>query len=582
MDSIGEECSAVVLVGGLGTRLLPFTEKVPKPMIDIHGKPFLEYKLNTLKKHGITKIILCVAYLGEKIRDYFGNGENFGLDITYSYEKELLGTAGAIKNAEQLIKTDYFIVTNGDTYSEINFQDMIFTHKNFNYPITMAISKATNPKEQELINIKNREIIGFYRRETKEHAEELEKKQELLINAGTYILNREVLNLIPFNKKVSLENEIFPLFIGKILGFRYKGYIKDIANSKFCEEFKEDLLKKTDKSILDTRTPERLKTIERNDFGDKMRILITGAGGMMGSHMFDFLIAKGHNVFGIDFVPTTDIKELNPEANYIECDIRDRNKLTNILSKIKPEIIFHLAAQSFPTVSWERPEYTLQTNVLGTMNLFEAVKELKLNTIILNAGSSAEYGYVSEKEVPIKEERELKPLHPYGVSKVAQELLAYQYYKNFGIKSVTIRIFNTTGPKKINDVCSDFTKQIIMMEKSLQNPVLRVGNINTKRPITDVRDMIEGFWLAANKCDFGERYNISGDKIYLIKDIIEILRELTNVKFDIFVDPNLMRSTDEPIIYGDSTRFKEKTGWSQKIEIKTTLTDMLNYWRKKL
>jgi len=578
---IPQDITAIILAGGLGTRLRPITETIPKVMVDVDGKPFLEYKLEILKKCGIKKIILCIGYLGEKVKDYFGDGKNFGLDINYSYEKELLGTAGAIKNAEHLIKTDYFIVTNGDTYLDINFQDMVFTHKNFNYPITMAVSKATNPIEQELIKIQNREITGFYRRETKEHKEELNKNKKPLMNAGTYILNKEVLKMIPSNKHVSLEKEIFPLFVGKIMGFLHEGYIKDIANCQFYEEFKEDLKKDFDKSILEIRPSESLKTNGKFNFNNKMRILVTGAGGMMGSHMLDFLIAKGHSVLGIDFIPTTELRELNKEASYIECDIRDKDKLTNILNQFKPEIIFHLAAQSFPTVSWERPEYTIQTNILGTVNLFEAVKQLKLDSIILNAGSSAEYGYVREDEVPIKEERELRPLHPYGISKLAQELLAYQYYKNFGIKSVTIRIFNTTGPKKINDVCSDFTRQIVMMEKGLQKPILNVGNINTKRTITDVRDMIEGFWLAVNKCEFGERYNISGDKIYLIKDLIEILRELTLVKFDIAVDPNLIRPTDEPVIYGDSTRFKEKTGWHQKIEIRTTLNDMLNYWRQK-
>lgn len=147
---------------------------------------------------------------------------------------------------------------------------------------------------------------------------------------------------------------------------------------------------------------------------------------------------------------------------------------------------------------------------------------------------------------------------------------------------MTIRIFNTTGPKKINDVCSDFTKQIVLMEKGFQEPILRVGNINTKRAITDVRDLIEAFWLAVHKCDFGERYNVSGERVYLIKDIIEILRELTNIKFELYEDQSLMRPTDEKIIYGDSTRFKGKTGWSQNIDIRTTLRDMLDYWRKNL
>jgi GDP-mannose 4,6-dehydratase len=429
----------------------------------------------------------------------------------------------------------------------------------------MAVTYATNPLEQELIKVDGGKVTEFYRRNTFSHGEFLKKELKPLINSGVYVFNNSILNLIPSDEKVSLEKEIFPSLLGKIGSFEYKGYSKDIANIQLCNEL-----------------GQYLKMIGESDLGERKNIFVTGAGGMMGSHILDFLVAKGHNVLGIDFVPTTDIRELNKGALYVECDIRDKEKLINLLDKFKPDIIFHLAAQSFPTVSWERPEYTAETNILGTINLFEAVKKLKLNSIILNAGSSAEYGYINSEDIPVKENRELRPLHPYGVTKVAQELLAYQYYKNFGIKSVTIRIFNTTGSKKINDVCSDFTKQIVLMEKGLQEPVLRVGNINTKRAITDVRDMIEGFWLAVNKCEFGERYNISGERLYLIKDIIDLLKQLTNIKFSLYEDPALIRPTDEAVIYGDSTRFKEKTGWSQKIDIKTTLNDMLEYWRKKL
>jgi GDP-mannose 4,6-dehydratase len=552
-----KECQALILAGGLGKRLRPITETIPKPMVEINGKPFLEHILNHLKKYGIRKIILCVGYLGDKIEEYFGDGRKFGLEIKYSYEQELLGTAGAIKNAEHLIETENFIVLNGDTYSLIDIDALLKSH-NPNFLLTMVVTPATNPQEQELVEVENGKIIRFLRRNTLEHEKYLEKNSIPLINAGFYVFNKSILNLIPKNEKVSLEKEIFPSLIGKIGSFEYKGYFKDIADSQLCKELEEYF---------------KIK---------RMNILVTGAGGMMGSHILDFLVEKGHNVLGIDFVPTTDIKQLNPKATYVECDIRDRNKLTNLLNWFKPNIIFHFAAQSYPTVSWQRPEYTIETNVLGTINLFEAVKELNLDTIILNAGSSAEYGYVEEKDVPVKENRELKPLHPYGVSKVAQELLAYQYYKNFGIKSITIRIFNTTGPKKINDVCSDFTKQIVLMEKGFQEPILFVGNVNTKRAITDVRDLIEAFWLAVHKCDFGESYNVSGEKLYLIKDIIEILRELTPIHFDIQVDQKLIRPTDEPVIYGDSTKFKEKTGWAQKIDIKTTLKDMLDYWRKNL
>ena len=313
-----------------------------------------------------------------------------------------------------------------------------------------------------------------------------------------------------------------------------------------------------------------------------MNIFVTGIGGMMGSHLADFLIEKGHTVTGIDLNPTTDLKELNPKTKYIKCDIRNGKKLTKIIKKANPEVIFHLAAQSYPTVSWEQPEYTMETNVLGTVNLFEAVKKLQLNAIILNACTSGEYGYIQEHEVPVKESKELKPLHPYGVSKVAQEFLAHQYFKNFNIKSISVRIFNTTGPKKVNDVCSDFTKQIVLMEKGKQEHVLRVGNTETRRAITDVRDILQAFLLAVEKAQPGETYNLSGEKVYSINDIIKMLRTLTTVQFETQQDPKLVRSTDEPIIYGDSSKFKKQTNWQQQIPLEKTLKDMLDYWRKKL
>src|SRR3989338_5228434 len=189
----------------------------------------------------------------------------------------------------------------------------------------------------------------------------------------------------------------------------------------------------------------------------------------------------------------------------------------------------------------------------------------------------SQYGFVREDEVPVKESREMKPLHPYGVSKVAQEGLAHQYAKNFGIHGFTMRIFNTTGPRKVNDVCSDFTKQIAAIELGLQEPIIRVGNLNTKRAITDVRDEIRGFYLAMQKAEPGAAYNISGAKAYLIKDILDMALNYSNVKPEIRVDPTLLRPTDEPIIFGDSTKFISLTGWKKKITNEKTVRNMIDY-----
>jgi len=311
-----------------------------------------------------------------------------------------------------------------------------------------------------------------------------------------------------------------------------------------------------------------------------VRNWVTGAAGFMGDYLVETLVNKGHDVLATYYRPTTDVRNIDRRARIEECDIRDRSKVRGLLSGFRPDSIFHLAAQSYPTVSWEDPWYTIETNVIGTINIFEGIKELGLDCKVLNACSSAEYGFVSQEEVPLKEEHSLKPLHPYGVSKVAQEMLAYEYFKNFGVKSISIRIFNTTGPRKVNDVCSDFTKRLVQIEKG-KNPErkLRVGNIKTKRTITDVRDSVRAFQLALDKATIGETYNLSGERVYEIEEVIDLLRKMVDFNFECEVDAQLLRSTDEPIIYGDSERFKRETGWRQVIPLDRTLNDMLNYWR---
>lgn len=303
----------------------------------------------------------------------------------------------------------------------------------------------------------------------------------------------------------------------------------------------------------------------------------------MGDYLVEMSVNKGHEVLATYYRPTTDTRNIDRRARIEECDIRDRKKVKRLLVEFKPDRLFHLAAQSYPTVSWQDPWYTIEANVIGTTNIFEGIKELGLDCKVLNACSSAEYGFVNQDEVPLKEEHSLKPLHPYGVSKVAQEMLAYQYFKNFGIKSISMRIFNTTGPRKVNDVCSDFTKRLVEIEKG-KNPErkLRVGNLKTKRAITDVRDATRAFDLALEKATIGETYNLSGDRVYAIEEIIDILRKLVSFNFEVEVDPKLLRPTDEPIIYGCSEKFQRETGWSQEIPLEITLKDMLDHWRRVL
>lgn len=318
-----------------------------------------------------------------------------------------------------------------------------------------------------------------------------------------------------------------------------------------------------------------------------MPILITGIGGMVGSHMADYFFNNSIEVVGTYYKPTTDITEICYKSKLIECDIRYYSPLMQIISRYKPSKIFHLAAQSFPVVSWNRPLETMDININGTINLFEAIKEVKAmdnsyDPIVVVACSSAEYGSsLTPDNVPIKEELNLLPLHPYGVSKVAQDLLSYQYYKNDNIKSIRARIFNTTGPRKVNDAPSDFVKRAVQIEKLNKINTLKVGNIYTKRAITDVRDLVMALILLSEKGNYGDVYNISGSKVYEMKEIIDLIRDYMKIDFEIEVDEKLLRPTDEPIIIGDSSKLIRDTGWRQKYTLEMTIKDMVDYWRQK-
>lgn len=308
---------------------------------------------------------------------------------------------------------------------------------------------------------------------------------------------------------------------------------------------------------------------------------------MMGSHMIDYYNSKGMLVYGTFYKPTTNLNEYAYKASMQECDIRYYHPVYKIISDIKPDIIFHLAAQSYPTVSLERPQETFETNVNGTVNVFESIKEIRkvdsaYDPVVVVACSSAEYGSsLTPENVPIPEDVMLLPVHPYGITKVAQDLLGYQYFVNDKIKTIRARIFNTTGPRKVNDVASDFTKRAVLIEKGVEK-VLKVGNINARRAITDVRDLIQAMFLLSEKGKHGEVYNISGDKVYQVSEIIMLIEKIMNRKFQTEIDPSLLRPTDEPIIYGDSERLKRDTGWKQSYSLEQTLKDMITYWQAKL
>ncbi|MFQ5692670.1 MAG: GDP-mannose 4,6-dehydratase [Nitrospinota bacterium] len=316
------------------------------------------------------------------------------------------------------------------------------------------------------------------------------------------------------------------------------------------------------------------------------RVLLTGTTGFVGSYLAEFLLGREDvELFGIRRwrSRSENIQHLGDRINLIECDIRDRTSMVRVVREVRPDRIFHLAAQSYVVTSWHAPEESLSTNILGTLNLLEAVREVGIDPLIQTAGSSEEYGFVLPEDVPIRETHPLNPLSPYAVSKVGQDLLSYQYFKSYGIRTVRTRAFNHTGPRRGDVfVTSNFAKQIAERECGLKEGPLRVGNLEAVRDFTDVRDIVRAYWLALEKGEPGEAYNISSGKGFRIRDVLDMLLAMARKPIEVEVDPERLRPSDVPLLIGDSTKFREVTGWAPEIPFEQTLREILDDWRERV
>ncbi len=308
-----------------------------------------------------------------------------------------------------------------------------------------------------------------------------------------------------------------------------------------------------------------------------MKILITGAAGFIGGFLAKHCLNQDCSILGLGISEP----EHWPGGAFELCDVRDASRLSHLISTFQPDRIFHLAAQSYPTISLERPQETIEINAVGTVNLFESVRSLNRMPTVVVACSSAEYGPVEAVNLPVREDHPLRPLHPYGVSKVAQDLLTAQYFANYRIPCLRIRIFNTTGPGKLGDVCSDFAERAVEIELGLRPPSLKIGNL-TRRAIIDVRDLVRGLWMAPECCEPGDVYNLGATKIYPLQDVIAIIRQHVTQPFSLEVDSALVRGCDELVIAGDITKFQSCSGWAPEIDLATTLQDILDWWRARL
>jgi len=318
-----------------------------------------------------------------------------------------------------------------------------------------------------------------------------------------------------------------------------------------------------------------------------MRALITGITGFAGSHLAEYLLAEQPQVevFGTRRWRSRmeNIQHLEDKVTLIETDLSDPTSALRTLERVRPDYIFHLAAQSFVPTSWVAPSETFNINLVGQINIFEAIRTLKLDPVVQIACSSEEYGLVLPDEVPIKETNPLRPLSPYAVSKVAQDYLGYQYFMSYGIKAIRTRGFNHTGPRRGDVfVTSNFARQVARIEAGLHAPVIRVGNLDSVRDFTDVRDMVRAYWLAVIKGKPGEVYNIATGEGITIRGMLDKLLAMSKIEVKVEIDPDRLRPSDVEVLLGDSSKFRADTGWEPRIPFDTTLRDLLDYWRARV
>jgi GDP-4-dehydro-6-deoxy-D-mannose reductase len=319
------------------------------------------------------------------------------------------------------------------------------------------------------------------------------------------------------------------------------------------------------------------------------KALVTGYNGFAGFHLIELLLNHDYEIIGLDMIDDAGARfarfkeEWRNKITSMAIDLRDSAVVDEIIKQYSPDLIFHLAAQSSVKLSFENPAETMSININGTLNILQSILNLKNPPATMLISSSEIYGQLTPDQVPVTEDAPLRPVNPYAVSKAAVDLLAYQYFKAYGLPIYCVRAFSHSGPgQKTVAVLSDWAFQTAEIELGLKPPEIKVGNMEVIRDYTDVRDTVRAYWAIITKGQSGRPYNVCSGLGYPLADLLKIITSFSTRKIKLIADPSRLRPVDIPILIGSPERLKSETGWEPKIAINQTLRDLYDYWINQL
>lgn len=314
-----------------------------------------------------------------------------------------------------------------------------------------------------------------------------------------------------------------------------------------------------------------------------MKALITGGPGFAGSHLAEYLLEQGQEVVALaaEQEDLANLKHFLSKVRIERADLRNAVQLLEVVRDTRPERVYHLAALSSPSDSSHNPGLTYAVNFVGTLNLLLACRCLEADCRFLFVSSSEVYGNLPQEALPLREETPLRPASPYAGSKAAGELLAYQFFKSYGLPVIRVRPFNHTGPRQSPAfVCSDFARQVAEIDLGLRPPTMAVGNLNVRRDFSDVRDIVRGYYLLLERGEPGDVYQLGSGRAVSVEEILRVLLGLCSKPVEVHVDQSRLRRAEAPVVWGDTSKAEKAVGWKRHFTLETTLLDLKQYWEE--